>query len=72
MTFDLLKTIAIVKWDNEQLLEFFKINETVHLDKIDISVIKELDITGSSFLNCTKKDLFKTKLRWGRVIEIVH
>ena len=67
---DLEKFIS--KLDSNQILKFFKEQKILHLSEGDINILREIDITGFSFLSCTKEDLFRTKLRWGRVIEIFN
>lgn len=58
--------------NTNDLLHFFKVQDysTLYLEDEEYKILREMKITGTSFLNCTKEDLMSTKLKWGMAIEI--
>lgn len=57
--------------NTEDLFTFFKKQDyvTLHLKENDFVALRTMKITGTSLLNCEKKDLMET-LTWGTAIEI--
>jgi len=57
--------------NTEDLFTFFKKQDyvTLHLKENDFVALRTMKITGTSLLNCEKKDLMGT-LTWGTAIEI--
>jgi hypothetical protein len=44
---------------------------TLHLEESDYTVLREMKITGTSFINCEKSDLMNyDSLKWGTAVEI--
>jgi len=65
-------TKLIKRFNCEELIEFFKRQDIIvlHFEKDDYHLIRQIKMSGTSFLTASKDDLFRTPLAWGLVIEL--